>query len=86
MTRFAICTSVYESGRPYLAAWIDGVIKAAAGYSVTAIIAVDDFDAPEASFAPLLEVGEVTFAYTGSVCRRMFGPRCLPLQFKAKQK
>ena len=65
MTRFAICTSVYESGRPYLAAWIDGVIKAAAGYSVTAIIAVDDFDAPEASFVPLREVGEVTFAYTG---------------------
>ena len=29
---------------------------------------------PRSEFAPLLEVGEVTFAYAGGVRRRMFRP------------
>ena len=32
--RFAICTSIYEAGRPFLSDWIDAAITATKGHDV----------------------------------------------------
>jgi hypothetical protein len=60
MTQFAICTSVYEAGRPYLGQWIVGAVNAAKGLSVRAVVAVDDLLSPEESLRPLSEAMELT--------------------------
>jgi hypothetical protein len=73
MKRFALCTSVYETGRPFLAYWIRSAIAAAAisdsansmvkECAVSAIIAVDDLLEPEKAFASLSNAMPVVFAH-----------------------
>ena len=41
--RFALCTSIYEAGRPFFTDWIDASITAAKGHDVCALVAIDDF-------------------------------------------
>ena len=41
--RFALCTSIYEAGRPFFNDWIDASITAAKGHDVRVLIAIDDF-------------------------------------------
>jgi hypothetical protein len=72
MMHFALCTSVYESGRPFLADWITAAIAAAEiakgansrvkGCAVSAIIAVDDLVEPEKAFASLSNAMPTVFA------------------------
>ena len=60
--RFAICTSVYEAGRPFLENWIAGALAAADGHETEAIFAVDGLDAPETALARLAKAMPVAFA------------------------
>ena len=46
MTRFAICTALYEAGRPYLEAYTAGLRAAVAGTDACLVLAIDDFDVP----------------------------------------
>lgn len=62
MTRFALCTSVYEAGRPFLAAWIDAALTAARGHDCRAVVAVDDLGAPEEALARLARAMPVSLA------------------------
>lgn len=56
MTRFAICTALYEAGRPYLAAYTAGLRAAVAGTDACLVLAIDDFDSPEPVIAGLREI------------------------------
>jgi hypothetical protein len=60
MTRFAICTALYEAGRPYLEAYAAGLRAAVAGTDARLVIALDDFDAPEPVIAALREICPVS--------------------------
>jgi len=60
MTRFAICTALYEAGRPYLAAYTAGLRAAVAGTDACLVLAIDDFDAPEPVIARLREICPVS--------------------------
>tara|TARA_R110002110_G_scaffold284987_1_gene499201 strand:- start:4412 stop:5332 length:921 start_codon:yes stop_codon:yes gene_type:complete len=60
MTRFAICTALYEAGRPYLAAYTAGLRAAVAGTDACLVLAIDDFDAPDSVIAGLREICPVT--------------------------
>ncbi|MDA0656127.1 MAG: hypothetical protein O2912_06965 [Proteobacteria bacterium] len=72
MMRFALCTSVYESGRPFLSDWITSAITAAAiadaansnvkECTVSAVIAVDDLIEPGKAFASLSNAMPTVFA------------------------
>jgi aminoglycoside 3-N-acetyltransferase len=53
--RFALCTSVYESGRPYLDDWISAAIAAAEGHDVLCVVAVDKLQDPEKALARLID-------------------------------
>lgn len=44
MTAFAICTALYEAGRPYLTAYSSGLRAAVRGVDATLVLAVDDFE------------------------------------------
>ncbi|MEP4379407.1 MAG: hypothetical protein ABJ215_05100 [Alphaproteobacteria bacterium] len=56
MTRFAICTALYEAGRPYFDAYTAGLRAAVSGADVCLVLAIDDFDAPDPLIAALREI------------------------------
>lgn len=61
--RFALCTSIYEAGRPFLADWIAAARTAGEGHDVCAVVAVDDFkDAEEALEALSATLPTITVA------------------------
>jgi len=60
MTRFAICTALYEAGRPYLGAYTAGLRAAVGGTDACLVLALDDFDAPEPVIGALREICPVT--------------------------
>lgn len=60
MTRFAICTALYEAGRPYLKAYAAGLRAAVSGTDACLVLAIDDFDAPEPVIAALREICPVS--------------------------
>lgn len=60
MSRFAVCTALYEAGRPYLAAYRAGLRAAVAGTESRLVLAVDDFATPDAVIEALREICPVT--------------------------
>ena len=59
--RFALCTSIYEAGRPFFADWIDAAITAAKRHEVCAHLAIDDFIDAEGACELLINAMSVTF-------------------------
>ncbi|MBE90524.1 MAG: hypothetical protein CMM76_13930 [Rhodospirillaceae bacterium] len=59
--RFALCTSIYEAGRPFLADWIEAAITAAERHEVCAHLAIDDFVDAEGACGLLINAMSVTF-------------------------
>ncbi len=57
MARIALCTALYEAGRPFLGDWLAGVLaateEAAGRHDVQVVIAVHGLEEPEAAVAPL---------------------------------
>ncbi len=52
MSSVAVCTSLYEAGRPYLDAFIQGVRSACEGHDVTLVAAIHGLRDPVTSLAP----------------------------------
>ena len=55
MTRFAICSALYEAGRPFLDDWMAGIRAAAEGRDCRVIVAVDDLADAAGALRPLDE-------------------------------
>ena len=53
MSNIAVCTSLYEAGRPYLDAFIAGVNSACGGHDAMLVAAVHGLDEPKAALAAL---------------------------------
>jgi hypothetical protein len=64
MTRALIATSVYEAARPYLDAWIDGVLAIRGGPDVSVLVTVDNLRHPESAFFRLTAALPVRFVTT----------------------
>lgn len=60
MPRYAICTALYEAGRPYLGAYMSGLRAAVAGTDACLVAAIDEFEAPEPVVAGLREICPVS--------------------------
>lgn len=60
MIRFAICTALYEAGRPYLGAYTAGLRAAVSGTDSCVVLAIDDFVAPEPVITGMREICPVT--------------------------
>ncbi len=61
--RFAICTSIYEAGRPFLSDWIDAAITATKGHDVCGLVAVDDFFDAKGACKRLTDTMSVDFSH-----------------------
>ncbi len=60
MTRFAICTALYEAGRPYLEAYAAGLRAAVGGTDAGLVLALDDFVAPDPLITALGQICPVS--------------------------
>lgn len=63
MSKVAICTSLYEAGRPYLDAYLQGVRSVSKVHDITFVAAIHGLDAPEKSLAPVEDVAEVRIVH-----------------------
>jgi hypothetical protein len=56
MVSVAICTSLFEAGRPYLDAFIEGVKSSCGAHDVTLVAAIHGLNEPDSALAPLKDI------------------------------
>jgi hypothetical protein len=75
-----IATCAYESARPFIPVWIEGVIAAARGRDeVAALVVIDGLESPDATFSALSAEMEVHFMQAPTKVS-IAGVRCLMLK------